>query len=91
MAYKVIPVDLSTLLDRSVIMATSLPLAAVSVVKIPVGANFLLHIGRQDGIPIEDKCIITGMTQPEDADQGVYITNTSAQVGVIVFVCVSFQ
>lgn len=96
MAVKTISLNLTNAIDSATPVAVdgcpaNKPIGAITVTKVPAGATFRLHLGKQDGFYIDGPGVIEGLTQEEDNNQGLFYSNDSvAQPGVLVEITVGF-
>ena len=86
--YSVIRIDLALFAgtDRQEIVQNGRPIAAVTIVQLPVGAVGLvqLHFGEQgDGIPLRQEALTIGRSPARNT--GLYLTVAAGQVGILIF------
>lgn len=67
-------------------------IASISITNFPAGATpFRLHLGSQDGFPITSTGAITGIEDEEDAKNGLFYSNPTAQPGLQAEIMVGFS
>jgi hypothetical protein len=85
--YSVLRIDLSTLAgqNRQEVVQSGRPIAAVTIVQLPVGAVGLvqLHFGEQgDGIPLRQEALTIGRSPARNT--GLYLTVAAGQTGILI-------
>lgn len=93
MPYKVHQVDLSAEFEERVLAEAGTNLSGVAVTVMPTGATCKLRIGdngyfRLPGVCFFDASTPQGQADDATARQGVYVSNTVAQPGVVLEVVV---